>query len=166
VRTLEQILLDADLRFPPNVTECCMEDEMTDDRSRLDIATLNELCRDFSTFNGLLLGKDGQGGVLRELQTDIAKNRDENAKHFDDLRSRIDALHVEHHQELGEVRKAVADVQKDTDNAHDRLRDLSAWRDKQQKSWGSFFDSALKLVLTVLGGVAVFAVTNWIRSML
>jgi hypothetical protein len=148
----------ADLRNRLIPVGGCQDDEertLMDDRGKLDIVTLNELCREFSTFNGLLLGKDGQGGLIRSLQKDITDMRIETVKAYEEMRGEFRTMHATHDSDVNNLHGEITGLRKDYDAAHDKIRLIEGWREKQTRSWSMFLNSALKVVLTVAGGVGV-----------
>ena len=154
----EDAVMFADLRHRMIPVGGCQDEEeirVDDHRGKLDIVTLNELCREFSTFNGLLLGKDGQGGLIRGLQQDITNMRVETVKAFEEMRGEFRTMHATHDSDVKAVNSDIVGLRKDYDAAHNKIRDIQSWREKQTRSWSVFLNSALKVVLTVAGGVGV-----------
>jgi hypothetical protein len=60
-----------------------------------------------------------------------------------------------HNADIDKVCTRMESLTKDFDAAHDKIRHIESWREKQTRSWSVFLNSALKVVLTVAGGVGV-----------
>jgi hypothetical protein len=136
------------------------------DREKMDILTLNDVSHDLSELSGFLLGKNGQGGMLREIKSDGEETREEMRRGFKELRSEIVTVRNEHHDEVTEVRVQLEKATDDLQAEHEKIRLLEGELERLRKSWRKFWDSALKVVLTVAGGVFTVAVITWLSRFL
>jgi hypothetical protein len=134
------------------------------DREKMDIVTLNEVSHDLSELSGFLLGKDGQGGMLRDIKLAGEETREEMRRGFKELHSEIATVRSEHHEEMADVRAQLGKVKGDMDAEHQKIRVLEDAQERTKKSWRKFWDSGLKVVLTILGGVGTIALITWLSG--
>ena len=124
--------------------------ETTSNRDKLDVAMLNEVCHELNTLSGMLIGKGDQGGMLRDMQSDLR-----------DIKRELGAMDQRHNEELAKLALRVDKNAHDIDSEHELRRELESgriepverWINTQKRGWKAALGWFGKVLGSVAGGL-------------
>jgi len=140
----------AEVRDPPRATRVITREEAEadlmagTDREKLDIVTLNDVCHDLSELSGMLLGRGGQGGMLREIKDDVG-----------DIKLDLKAMEKRHDEEIAKVCAKTDQNTQDIHAAHDKIRIHDKWISRQERGFKAVWSWLWKVLASVASGVTL-----------
>ena len=144
---LQEIEL-AEVRDPPRAVRVITmeeaEDDLMEERHKLDVVTLNEVAHDLNELNGALFGKSGQGGALRAIQSDLGE-----------IKADLKAMEKRHDEELARVCAKTEKNTHDIHAAHDKLRTHGEWIDTQKRGVKAVWGWIWKVLAGIASGLGL-----------
>ena len=124
--------------------EADMAEATNDDRAKLDVAILNGVANELSTLNGMLIGKEGQGGMLREIKDSVS-----------DLAATVNQMEHRRTEQFAKLTVRVTKAEVDINAEYSKLRDAEEWIARQKSGLKATLGWVSKVTATVAAAVVM-----------